>query len=89
MRLLKPAGLVVVSFLMGVAVTRYYDVHRAAPQLLSAVKAPEQPATPQLQIDFQNEPLWAYGFEEPAKPGDTALPQNPPTRNLRPRIERI
>jgi cytochrome c553 len=85
MRLLKPAGLVLVSFLMGVAVTRYYDTHRAAPQPSATAKAPEQPATTQVvQIDFQNEPLWAYGFEEPAKPGDTAPAQNPPTRNLRP-----
>jgi cytochrome c553 len=28
--------------------------------------------------------LWAYGFETPPAPGDKALPQNPPTRNLRP-----
>ncbi len=32
----------------------------------------------------ENEPLWAYGFETVAKPGDKAQPQNPPNRNLRP-----
>src|SRR5215471_14784657 len=85
MRLLKPAGLVLVSFLMGVVLTRYYDTHRSVPPV-PAAKAQEQAATtpPMAQIDLQHEPLWAYGFEEPAKPGDTAPPQNPPNRNLRP-----
>ena len=44
MRLLKPAGLVLVSFLMGVAVTRYYDTHRVA-QPVASGKAPDQAAT--------------------------------------------
>jgi cytochrome c553 len=35
-------------------------------------------------IRFDHEPLWAYGFDTPPKPGDKALPQNPPTRSLRP-----
>ena len=35
-------------------------------------------------IQFDREPLWAYGFETPAKPGDKASPQAPPSRNLRP-----
>jgi cytochrome c553 len=34
-------------------------------------------------IDFAHEPLWAYGFTQPPAPGDTALPQRPPTRALR------
>jgi cytochrome c553 len=29
-------------------------------------------------------PLWAYGFATPAKPGEKAGPQAPPTRDLRP-----
>ena len=29
------------------------------------------------------EPLWAYGFTTPPKPGDTAAPQPPPSRALR------
>ena len=29
-------------------------------------------------------PLWAYGFDTPAKPGEKAAPQAPPNRNLRP-----
>jgi cytochrome c553 len=35
-------------------------------------------------IDFSNQPLWAYGFEAPPAPGETAIPQTPPNRNLRP-----
>lgn len=34
--------------------------------------------------DFAREPLWAYGFETAPKPGDTAQPQTPPNRDLRP-----
>ncbi len=30
------------------------------------------------------EPLWAYGFSAPPVPGDTAIPQRPPSRALRP-----
>src|SRR5215207_4347958 len=30
------------------------------------------------------EPLWAYAFGTPPEPGDAAIPQTPPTRNLRP-----
>jgi cytochrome c553 len=35
-------------------------------------------------IDFDREPLWAYGFDRPPAPGEKAQPQAPPTRNLRP-----
>jgi cytochrome c553 len=35
-------------------------------------------------IKFDHEPLWAYGFDTAPKPGDKALPQAPPNRNLRP-----
>ena len=30
------------------------------------------------------EPLWAYAYSTPPKPDDIAIPQSPPTRNLRP-----
>src|SRR5256885_14106899 len=87
MRLLKPGGLVLVSFLLGSAVTRYYDTRHLAdgrvPQP-AKVSAEVQKAAEAAPSDFQHEPLWAYGFETPPKPGDTAAPQNPPTRNLRP-----
>jgi cytochrome c553 len=35
-------------------------------------------------VQFDREPLWAYGFDVPAKPGDKATPQPLPSRALRP-----
>jgi len=83
----------IVSFALGAAITRYYDIHRlAAPnpaQTATSATATNAPAdrgkidesTP---IDFENEPLWAYGFERPPLAGEKARPQAPPNRNLRP-----
>jgi cytochrome c553 len=85
MRWAKTAALGLISFLLGVAVTRYYDLHRGAPQPAPAAKGPAETVQPEVApIDYQHEPLWAYGFETPPQPGDTAVPQNPPNRNLRP-----
>ena len=78
MRFVKTVMLGIVCFVLGAAVTRYYDTHRVAPP--QTAKLPEAEV---LKIDLENEPLWAYGFEMPAKPGDKAQPQNPPSRNLR------
>jgi cytochrome c553 len=36
------------------------------------------------RIDFTREPLWAYGYTEPPKTGESAAPQAPPSRALRP-----
>ncbi len=44
--------------------------------------APKAVAGP--SIDFNQEPLWAYGYTAPPKPGETATPQAAPSRNLRP-----
>jgi cytochrome c553 len=76
---LKTTLLITASFVTGVAVTRYYDMHWAAakPAEPSAVANVQPP-------DLQHEPLWAYGFDKPAEPGETAKPQAPPNRNLRP-----
>ena len=73
-----------VCFALGMASQRYYDGRRAAARPLAESTAPKpaEPAKPTIQFD--REPLWAYGFETVAKPGDTAPPQNAPTRNLRP-----
>jgi cytochrome c553 len=60
--------LLVAGFVIGVAVTRYYDTHR-----------PE----PLARVDFSREPLWAYGFTDQPKAGDTAQPQAPPTSKPR------
>src|SRR5262249_59027889 len=35
-------------------------------------------------VNFEREPLWAYGFTDPPKPGDKAQPQAPPTNKPRP-----
>jgi cytochrome c553 len=64
----------------GAAMMRYYDLrHSPAPK--PAVKETQTPAAP--PVDLTREPLWAYGFEKPASPGDKAQPQAPPNRNLR------
>src|SRR5204863_6808466 len=75
--LLKTGAVAAVSFAMGVAAARYYDGHRPTAK-------PEAPAVAVARVDLEHEPLWAYGFEEPATPGETAKPQTPPNRNLRP-----
>jgi cytochrome c553 len=76
---LRTAVLIVASFAMGVAVTRYYDAHRPA-----AKPAEAPPVANVKPLDLEHEPLWAYGFDKPAEPGETAKPQAPPNRNLRP-----
>ena len=78
MRFVKTVMPGIVCFVLGAAVTRYYDTHRVAPPQTAKLAEAEV-----LKIDLENEPLWAYGFEMPAKPGDKAQPQNPPSRNLR------
>ena len=35
------------------------------------------------RLPYAREPLWAYGFDTPAKPGDTAPSQGVPTRGVR------
>src|SRR6266571_6204109 len=82
MRFVKTVMLGIVCFVLGAAVTRYYDTHRAAPLQTAQTAKPTEAEV--VKIDFENEPLWAFGFETPAKPGDKAQPQNPPSRNLRP-----
>lgn len=39
---------------------------------------------PVARVDFDREPLWAYGFTDRAKAGDAAQPQAPPTGRPRP-----
>lgn len=81
-------GLCVISFAAGAMVQRLYD-RRAigdGPSVESATAptAPPTPAEPAIPVDFSKQPLWAYGFPDAPKPGDKAVPQPPPTRNLRP-----
>jgi cytochrome c553 len=80
-------GLCVISFAAGAVVQRLYDrrVPAVAPQSdQPAAASPAPVPEPRLAVDFGRQPLWAYGFVDPPKPGDKATPQAPPTRNLRP-----
>lgn len=76
----------VTCFALGAAVTRYYDVHRLAPAQVAqtARSAEQQKQAEALAINFESEPLWAYGFDTVRMPDETARPQAPPNRNLRP-----
>ena len=80
-RTLSTALVGIVCFALGVAFQRYYDSRRSpTPPALDTSVAPK----PAPVIAFDREPLWAYGFETAAKPGDEAPAQAAPTRNLRP-----
>src|SRR5439155_20036020 len=83
--------LLIVAFALGAAVMRYYDTRQATSKVvqaplpstdLPATAAPEPPRS--VNVNFAREPLWAYGFTEPAKAGDKAQPQAPPTSKPRP-----
>ena len=75
--------LAITCFALGAAVQRFYDLRRSA--LPPAVQTAETTVAPTVRpIQFDQEPLWAYGFDTLAKAGDKAAPQAPPTRNLRP-----
>jgi len=78
----------IVCFVLGAAVQRYYDSRRltTSPAVRTAESRPESGtrAADVGAINFQDQPLWAYGFDRPPAPGEKAAPQNPPTRNLRP-----
>jgi cytochrome c553 len=89
---LKRLGTVIV-FVVGVLVghiATYYFMHRPEPKVAQAPVAPaakpaEAPEAPRVaNVRFEQEPLWAYGFIESAKPGDKAQPQAPPTNKPRP-----
>ncbi len=72
----KTAFLVIASFALGSVVTRYYDVHRPVSQPVKTAEAPA--AANVVHVDLEHEPLWAYGFDTPAAPGEVAKPQAPP-----------
>ena len=73
--------LIAVGFAAGFGTQRFLNARQvpASSALAAAVVAPLAVRTPQ----FDAEPLWAYGVDTLPKPGDTAQPQTPPTRNLR------
>lgn len=82
----------IACFALGAAVQRFYDVYGPDPQATQIVKSQPETGTPlddeeeggRIEADLTDEPLFAYGFSTPAAPGEKALPQDPPTRNLRP-----
>src|SRR5215475_135734 len=80
-----------VGVVLGHVATRYYDdTYRRAPQMAQAPKS-AAPAAPvatapepvRASVNFEREPLWAYGFVDPPKPGDKTQPQAPPTNKPR------
>src|SRR5262245_34357370 len=92
-RYLGTVVLAIACFAIGAGVQRYYDMYRLTrPQLVETAKKPPEAAgatgdkavVDVSAINFDKEPLWAYGFERPPAPGEKARPQNPPNRNLRP-----
>ena len=79
------AALCVASFVAGILVQRAYDGRTAAGGgPTAAPESTEASVTSEAPVNFAGQPLWAYGFEEPPKPGEKASPQAPPSRNLRP-----
>jgi cytochrome c553 len=88
---LKRVGTVVVlivGFALGALATRYYDTRMAAPKVAQAPPVASKPAEAPMparaaNVAFDREPLWAYGFTDQAKPGDSAQPQAPPTNKPR------
>ena len=92
-RYLGMAAVGVVCFALGVVSARLYDSRAAArsPSVEAASRAPAAATAPTAaetaaaapSIPFDREPLWAYGFAVPPRPGETAQPQSPPSHALR------
>jgi cytochrome c553 len=79
----KTAILIIVSFGLGAAATKYYD-RRVMPSPSSPASGQPVADANAARVDLEHEPLWAYGFDKPAAPGEVAQPQGAPNRNLRP-----
>jgi cytochrome c553 len=86
-RYVSAFALGITCFVLGAAVQRYYDSRLTAPQAVQTAPSPADTGTPVADvaaINFDDQPLWAYGFDTRPAPGDKAAPQNAPSRNLRP-----
>ena len=87
-RYVRAIVLGLVCFGLGAAVQKYYDArHTVPPEVTRAIKPPEETGNSGVKsapVQFDHEPLWAYGFDTRSAPGDKAPPQAPPNRNLRP-----
>ncbi len=93
---MRPVGTLVVAlvcFVLGALAQRSYDTHRPTqPSSVAQPSAPIEPSPPPAgapapvpftAIQFDREPLWAYGFDRPPQPGERAAPQAPPSDALR------
>ncbi len=90
MRRVSVIGVALVCLVAGAGVQHWYDARRQAsgPTTASSIAprpsaAAAPPPVPYASIRFEQEPLWAYGFERPAQPGEKAAPQAPPSHALR------
>ena len=80
-RYISALALAVVLVTMGAAIEKYSQ--RAPLTARSTVQNTGRVPLAAMGADSAHEPLWAYGFHKPPAPGDTAVPQPPPTRALR------
>ncbi len=83
--------LAIACFALGAVLQRMYDMRRLGGPGTGAARGPAPASAPAEArppsppaIEYVREPLWAYGFETAAKPGDKASPQGAPSRKLRP-----
>jgi cytochrome c553 len=82
----------VACFALGAIAQNVYDRSRQAaraPAPVAQLPSPQtagEPTAPAVEapLNLEGEPLWAYGFEKPAQPGEKAKPQALPSRKLRP-----
>ncbi|HEX3702778.1 MAG TPA: c-type cytochrome [Vicinamibacterales bacterium] len=83
--------LALACFVLGAALQKLSDSRRTpntlATQTIASEAAPgaaaERSPVGAAPADLTGEPLWAYGFDAPAKPGEKAKPQAAPNRQLR------
>jgi cytochrome c553 len=81
MNAVRTAAIALTCFVLGAVAERLYDhglAWRAASSVATGTAGQHQ------EVDYKDEPLWAYGFETVRQPGEEAAPQNPPSRRLRP-----
>jgi cytochrome c553 len=81
-RYISALALAVVLVAIGAAIEKYSQ--RAPLSTRPTLQSTSRVSQPRVGVDFAHEPLWAYGIDRPPTPGDTAAPQPPPTRALRP-----
>lgn len=81
-RYISALALAVVLVTIGATIEKYSQ--RAPLTARSTLQNTSRVPQAEMGVDSAHEPLWAYGFDKPPAPGDTAVPQPPPTRALRP-----